>query len=55
MLLGKARIQKADEEYQMDKDKGKRLMIAADLNDLVYNELILSIDDSTLTKRWHLT
>jgi len=47
VLLGKARIPKTDEDYKMDTEEGKRLMIAADLNELAYTELILSIDDKT--------
>jgi Reverse transcriptase (RNA-dependent DNA polymerase)/gag-polypeptide of LTR copia-type/Zinc knuckle len=47
VLLGKARIPKTDEDYEMDTEEGKRLMIAADLNELAYTELILSIDDKT--------
>jgi hypothetical protein len=41
VLLGKVRILKTDEDYNMDTKEGKRLMIAADLNELAYTELIL--------------
>jgi hypothetical protein len=45
--LGKNRIPKTDEDYRIDTEEGKRLMIAADLNELAYTELILSIDGKT--------
>jgi hypothetical protein len=41
VLLGKVRILKTDEDYNMDTEEGKRLMVAADLNELAYTELIL--------------
>ena len=47
VLLGKVRIPKTDEDYETDTEEGKKLMIAADMNELAYTELILSIDDKT--------
>jgi hypothetical protein len=46
-LLGMVRIPKTDEDYEMESEEGKKLMIAADMNELAYTELILSIDDKT--------
>ena len=46
-LLEKVRIPKTDEDYETDTEEGKKLMIAADMNELAYTELILSIDDKT--------
>jgi hypothetical protein len=45
--LGNARIPKTVEDYEMHMEKGKGLMIAADLNELAYTDQILSIDDKT--------
>jgi hypothetical protein len=45
VLLGRSRIPKTDEDYKMYMEEGKRLMIAADCNELAYTETILSIDD----------
>jgi hypothetical protein len=36
-----------DEYYEADTEEGKKLRIAADMNELSYTELILSIDDKT--------
>jgi hypothetical protein len=47
MLLGKVRILKTGEDYEMNSEEGKKLMIAADMTDLAYTGLILSIDDKT--------
>ena len=47
MLLGKVRIPKTDEDYDMDSKEGKKLTIAAEMNEWAYTELILSIDDKT--------
>ena len=47
VLLGKVRIPKTDEDYEMDSEEGKKLTIATDMNELAYTELILSIDDKT--------
>jgi hypothetical protein len=46
-LLGKVRIPMTDEDYEVDTEEGKKLRIAADMNELAYTELILSIDDKT--------
>jgi hypothetical protein len=47
VLLGKVRIPMTDEDYEVDTEEGKKLRIAADMNELAYAELILSIDDKT--------
>jgi hypothetical protein len=41
------RIPKTDEYYEMDLEEGQKLTIAADMNELAYTGLILSIDDTT--------
>jgi hypothetical protein len=45
--LGKFRVSNIDEVYDMESEEGKKLRIAADINELAYTELILSIDDKT--------
>jgi hypothetical protein len=47
VLLGKVKIPKKDEVYDMESEEGKKFIIAADMNELAYTELILSIDDKT--------
>jgi tellurite resistance-related uncharacterized protein len=47
VLLGKVKVPKTDEDYDMESEEGKKVTIAADMNELVYTELILSIDDKT--------
>jgi hypothetical protein len=47
VLLGKVRIPMTDEDYEVDTEEGKKLIIVADMNELAYTELILSIDDKT--------
>jgi hypothetical protein len=47
VLLGKLRIPMTDEDYEVDTEEGKKLRIAADMNEFAYTELILSIDDKT--------
>jgi hypothetical protein len=47
VLLGKVKIPKTDEVYDMDSEEVKNFIIAADMNELAYTELILSIDDKT--------
>jgi hypothetical protein len=47
VMLGKVRIHKTDEVYEMESEELKKLMIAADMIELAYTELILSIDDKT--------
>jgi hypothetical protein len=47
VLLGKVKVSRTDEEYDMGSEEGKKLTIAADMNELAYTELILSIDDKT--------
>jgi hypothetical protein len=36
-----------DEAYEVDTEEGKKLIIATDMNEFAYTELILSIDDKT--------
>jgi hypothetical protein len=47
VLLGKVKVPRTDEDYDMESEEGKKLTIAADMNELAYTELILSIDDKT--------
>jgi tellurite resistance-related uncharacterized protein len=47
VLLGKVKLPKIDEDYDMESEEEKTLTIAADMNELAYTELILSIDDKT--------
>jgi hypothetical protein len=44
VLLGKVNIPKYDEEINQKTEEGKVLMQNADLHEMVYKELILSID-----------
>jgi hypothetical protein len=44
-LLGKVKVPRTYEDYDMESEEGKKLTIAADMNELAYTELILSIDD----------
>jgi hypothetical protein len=41
------KVSKTDEDCDMESEEGKKLTIAADMNELAYTELILSIDDKT--------
>jgi hypothetical protein len=47
VLLGKVKVKvpRTDEDYDMESEEGKKLTIAADMNEIAYTELILSIDD----------
>jgi gag-polypeptide of LTR copia-type len=45
--LGKVIIPKSDEVYDTESEEGKKKMRIADLNELAYTELILSIDDKS--------
>jgi tellurite resistance-related uncharacterized protein len=47
LLLGKVKVPRTDEEYDMESEEEKNLTISADMNELAYTELILSIDDKT--------
>jgi hypothetical protein len=47
VLSGKVKVPRNDEDYYMESDEEKKLTIAADMNELAYTELILSIDDKT--------
>jgi hypothetical protein len=44
-LLGKVKVPRTDEDYDMESEEGKKLTIAEDMNELAYTELVLSIDD----------
>jgi hypothetical protein len=44
-LLGKVKVPRTDEDYDMDSEEGKKLSIAAEMNELAYTELILLIYD----------
>jgi hypothetical protein len=46
-LLGKVKVSRTGEDYDMESKEGKKLTIAADMNELSYTELILLIDDKT--------
>jgi gag-polypeptide of LTR copia-type len=52
--LGKANIPKTDEVYDMKSEDGKKFIISADMNELAYTELILSIDDKTSSVAFNL-
>jgi tellurite resistance-related uncharacterized protein len=45
VLLGKVKVSRTDEDYDMQSEQRKKLTIAADMIKLAYTELILSIDD----------
>jgi hypothetical protein len=47
VLLGKDKISKTDEDYDLESEEGKKLSIAAEMNELAHTELILSIDDKS--------
>jgi hypothetical protein len=44
-------VPRTDEDYDMESEEGKKLTIADDMNELVYTELILSIDDKTSSRK----
>jgi hypothetical protein len=46
-LLGKVKVPRTNEDYFMESEEGKKLTISADMNELEYTELILSIDHKT--------
>jgi hypothetical protein len=46
-LLGKVKVPRIDEDYDMKSEERKKLTIGADMDELAYTELILSIDDKT--------
>jgi hypothetical protein len=48
-MLGKVKIPRADEDYDMVSEEGNKLNITADMNKLAYTELILSINDKKST------
>jgi hypothetical protein len=45
VLFGKVKIPRTDEDYDMQSEQRKKLTIAADMIELAYTELMLSIDD----------
>ena len=45
-MLGKLQIPKTSEELEEKSEEGRRMMKNADLNELAFTELILSIDVS---------
>jgi hypothetical protein len=45
VLLGKVKIPKTDEDYDLESEEGKKLSTEAEMNEFTYTELILSIDD----------
>jgi gag-polypeptide of LTR copia-type len=49
VLLGKVKISKTYEVYDMELEEGKKLIIAAGMNELAYTELTLSIDVKTIS------
>jgi hypothetical protein len=51
LLLGNVNILRTDEDYDMNSDEGKKLTTAADMNELAYTELILSLDDKTRSRK----
>jgi hypothetical protein len=46
VLLGKLQIPKTSEELEEKSEEGRRMMKNADLNELAFTEIILSIDVS---------
>jgi hypothetical protein len=40
ILLGKVKVPRTDEDYDLESEEGKKLTIAADMNELAYTELI---------------
>jgi hypothetical protein len=51
VLLGKLQIPKTSEELEEKSEGGRRMMENADLNELAFTELILSIDVSNSSGR----
>jgi hypothetical protein len=47
LLLGKFKVPRTDEDYDMESEEGKMLTIAVDINELAFLELILLIDYKT--------
>jgi hypothetical protein len=47
VLLGKVKVPRTGEDYDTESQEGKKLTIVADMSELAYTELILSIDDKT--------
>jgi hypothetical protein len=47
VLIGKVKVPRTDEDYDMESEEGTKVIIAADMNELAYTELILLIDDKT--------
>jgi hypothetical protein len=53
-LSGSSIIPKADEVYDVKLEEGKKKMILADLIELAYAKLILSIDEKTSSEKLRL-
>jgi hypothetical protein len=51
LLLGMVKVPRTDEDYDMESEAGKKLTIAADMKELAYTVLILSIDDKTSSEK----
>jgi hypothetical protein len=47
VLLGKFKVPRTDEDYDMESEEGKKLTMTADMNELAYTDLSLLIDDNT--------
>jgi hypothetical protein len=47
VLLGKVKVPRTDVDFDMESEERKKLIIAADMNEIVNTELIFSIDDKT--------
>jgi hypothetical protein len=47
LFLGKVKVPRTDEDYDVESEEEKKLTIAADMNELAYTEQILLIDDKT--------
>jgi hypothetical protein len=45
VLFGKVKVPRTDEDYDTESEEGKKLTIAADMNELAYTDLILLIGD----------
>jgi hypothetical protein len=48
-LLGDFKVPRTGEDYDMGSEQGKKLTIAADMNELAHTELILLIDDKSIS------
>jgi hypothetical protein len=53
-LLGKVKVPKTNEDYDMESEEGKKLTTAADMNELAYTELIYRLMTRQTVGKWHL-